>query len=259
MRDLNEGRRWLEQATEDLKWARLLLKEGGYHLVCFLAQQVAEKALKALLYAQGEEIVLGHSVERLGDLSPARGTVPERPDPLDASESYDPNGEVVSYSWNFGDGNTGSGVETSHSYTEDKYYVVILTVTDDEGATGTAKRAIIAQFRTDDSCEWTGGDSCSGDGDKPLAVFQPISGLVSSSCSSRIGTVGVPITFDGGFSRAAEGKIVRYAWDFGDDESTALGATVTHTYRQARYYTVTLTVHDDSGQQASASGPIEIR
>jgi len=66
MRDLNEGRRWLEQATEDLKWVRLLLKEGGYHLVCFLAQQVAEKALKALLYAQGEEIVLGHSVERLG-------------------------------------------------------------------------------------------------------------------------------------------------------------------------------------------------
>lgn len=177
---------------------------------------------------------------------------------FDASESYDPNGEVTSYSWNFGDGNTGSGIETSHSYTADKYYVVILTVTDDEGATGTAKRAIIAQFRTDDSCEWTGGDSCSGDGDKPLAVFQPISGLVSSSCSSRIGTVDVPITFDGGFSRAAEGKIVRYKWDFGD-ESSGLGPIVTHTYQQARYYTVTLTVHDDSGQQASASGPIEIR
>jgi len=31
----------------------------------FLSQQVAEKALKAFLYAQGEEIVLGHSVERL--------------------------------------------------------------------------------------------------------------------------------------------------------------------------------------------------
>jgi len=65
IRELNEGRRWLEQATEDLKWARLLLKEGGFHLVCFLAQQVAEKALKAVLYAQGEEMVLGHSVERL--------------------------------------------------------------------------------------------------------------------------------------------------------------------------------------------------
>ena len=34
-------------------------------MACFLAQQVAEKALKGFLYAQGEEIVLGHSVEAL--------------------------------------------------------------------------------------------------------------------------------------------------------------------------------------------------
>ena len=60
-----EGRRWLEQAQTDLKWCRLLYKEGAYYLVCFLAQQVAEKALKAFLYAQGEEIVIGHSVRQL--------------------------------------------------------------------------------------------------------------------------------------------------------------------------------------------------
>jgi HEPN domain-containing protein len=66
MREIDEGQRWLEQAKEDLKWVRLLLAEGGFHLVCFLSQQVAEKALKAILYAQGEEMVLGHSVERLG-------------------------------------------------------------------------------------------------------------------------------------------------------------------------------------------------
>ena len=34
-------------------------------MACFLSQQVAEKALKGYIYAQGEEIVLGHSVERL--------------------------------------------------------------------------------------------------------------------------------------------------------------------------------------------------
>lgn len=62
---LEEGRRWLRQATEDLRWARHLTEQGAYHLACFLAQQVAEKALKAFLYAQGEEVVLGHSVERL--------------------------------------------------------------------------------------------------------------------------------------------------------------------------------------------------
>jgi HEPN domain-containing protein len=65
-RDPNsEGLRWLEQAAEDLRWAEHLAREGGWHIACFLAQQVAEKALKAFLYAQGEEIVLGHSVERL--------------------------------------------------------------------------------------------------------------------------------------------------------------------------------------------------
>jgi HEPN domain-containing protein len=62
---IEEGKRWLEQAAEDLKWASDLAKRGGYHIACFLAQQVGEKALKAFLYANGEELVIGHSVERL--------------------------------------------------------------------------------------------------------------------------------------------------------------------------------------------------
>jgi len=61
----DEGQRWLEQAQADLKWARHLGAEGAYYLVCFLAQQMAEKALKAFLYAQGEELVVGHSVRQL--------------------------------------------------------------------------------------------------------------------------------------------------------------------------------------------------
>lgn len=62
---IDEGKRWLDQAKEDLKWARHLSETGGYHIVCFLSQQVAEKALKAFLYANGEEVVLGHSIGRL--------------------------------------------------------------------------------------------------------------------------------------------------------------------------------------------------
>ncbi|MBN1992366.1 MAG: HEPN domain-containing protein [Anaerolineae bacterium] len=61
----NEGNRWLEQAQADLKWTQHLNIEGAYYLVCFLAQQTAEKALKAFLYAQGEELVVGHSVRQL--------------------------------------------------------------------------------------------------------------------------------------------------------------------------------------------------
>jgi HEPN domain-containing protein len=50
---------------EDLRWAEDIGQRGGYYLACFLAQQVAVKALKGFLYARGSEIVLGHSVERL--------------------------------------------------------------------------------------------------------------------------------------------------------------------------------------------------
>jgi len=61
----SEGLRWLEQAEADRKGARLLFEGGSYDLACFIAQQISEKALKAFLYAQGEEFVVGHSVEAL--------------------------------------------------------------------------------------------------------------------------------------------------------------------------------------------------
>jgi HEPN domain-containing protein len=60
-----EGLRWLEQATADRRGAQLLFDGESYHLACFVSQQVAEKALKAFIYAQGEEFVVGHSVEAL--------------------------------------------------------------------------------------------------------------------------------------------------------------------------------------------------
>ena len=60
-----QGLRWLEQAEADRHGAQLLFDGESYHLACFIAQQVAEKALKAFLYAQGQETVLGHSVARL--------------------------------------------------------------------------------------------------------------------------------------------------------------------------------------------------
>ena len=64
-----EGKRWIEQAVEDLKWAKKLAEMGGYHIACFLAQQVAEKAIKGYIYAQGEEMVVGYSIERLCEIA----------------------------------------------------------------------------------------------------------------------------------------------------------------------------------------------
>jgi len=62
---LAQGRRWLEQAEDELDAAEKLLDLEKYYLVCFLCQQVAEKALKSIYYARGAVSVRGHSVEAL--------------------------------------------------------------------------------------------------------------------------------------------------------------------------------------------------
>jgi len=53
---------------------------------------------------------------------------------FDASASSDPDGTIVAYQWDFGDGNTGAGKITSHEYTSYGTYNVILTVYDNAGA-----------------------------------------------------------------------------------------------------------------------------
>jgi HEPN domain-containing protein len=62
---LAEGRRWLRQAQSDLADARALVQHGSAATACFLAQQSAEKALKAVLYALGADLAVGHSVRTL--------------------------------------------------------------------------------------------------------------------------------------------------------------------------------------------------
>jgi len=52
---------------------------------------------------------------------------------FDASGSYDLNGVIVSYQWDFGDGETGTGINTTHTYKTPGNYIVTLVVTDSEG------------------------------------------------------------------------------------------------------------------------------
>jgi YVTN family beta-propeller protein len=54
---------------------------------------------------------------------------------FDAAGSYDPEGAIVSYAWDFGDGYTGSGISANHIYTTEGEYDVTLTVADDTGLT----------------------------------------------------------------------------------------------------------------------------
>jgi chitodextrinase len=61
---------------------------------------------------------------------------------FDASASSDSDGNIVSYAWSFGDGNNGSGVTTSNTYSAGGTFSVTLTVTDNEGATGSSTQQV---------------------------------------------------------------------------------------------------------------------
>jgi HEPN domain-containing protein len=64
----NLSRRWVDQATEDLVVARLLLREEHVAHACFLSQQCIEKALKAYLIAKANEYPRTHGLVTLLNL-----------------------------------------------------------------------------------------------------------------------------------------------------------------------------------------------
>jgi len=66
---------------------------------------------------------------------------------FDGSASTDPDGSIVSYRWNFGDGGQASGKKVTHTYHRLGYYEVVLTVTDNEGASNKTFKIINVVMR----------------------------------------------------------------------------------------------------------------
>lgn len=65
----HEAERWWRQALSDRELLPLIRRAGKYDTCCFLAQQTAEKALKAYLFSQGEELIFTHSIFKLCDIA----------------------------------------------------------------------------------------------------------------------------------------------------------------------------------------------
>jgi PKD repeat protein len=137
--------------------------------------------------------------------------------------SYDPDGYIVSYDWYFGDGNFGSGMYPTHKYTSIGIYHVVLTVTDNEGATDTDM--IIVNVTGYPTLE------------PPVAIAEPDTQYVN---------VGETALLTGSSSYDPDGYIVSYEWDFGDG-ATGSGMDTSHVYTSSGTYTVTLTVTDNDG------------
>jgi len=75
---------------------------------------------------------------------PTNGAAPLRVR-FDASRSYDPDGSIIAYQWDFGDGTTATGVTTRHRYRKPGTYIATLTVQDDGGATALRQMTIAVQ------------------------------------------------------------------------------------------------------------------
>ncbi len=149
---------------------------------------------------------------------------------VDGSASSDPDGVVVGYAWDFGDGSTGSGATASHAFATAGTYTIGLTVTDDGGATATTTDAVTVTAPTGNT--------------PPTASF-------TASCTE------LDCTVDGSASSDPDGAVVGYAWDFGDG-STGSGATASHAFATAGTYTIGLTVTDDGGATATTTDSVTV-
>jgi PKD repeat protein len=153
---------------------------------------------------------------------------------FDASSSQAPaNNPIASYSWNFGDGDRGSGRTATHDYSDPGTFIVTLTITDGFGRSASTSQSLTVGAGVDPTATFT---------------FSPTDPVPGST-----------VNFNASGSRAAPGRsIVRYTWDFGDGTSGS-GVQASHRYTVLGSYTVTLKVTDDAGRTSVATQTVPIK
>jgi heme/copper-type cytochrome/quinol oxidase subunit 2 len=135
------------------------------------------------------------------------------------------NGSTVKYMWDFGDGNTATGITTTHAYADNGSYIVRLSVTSDD--------CLISSSNTR----------------KTVLNRPPTASFIKNFTAAKTGEL---IQFDASASDDLDGTIVNYFWDFGDGNN-ASGEVINYTYVSGGVYTITLTVTDDDGEAANVS------
>ncbi len=137
---------------------------------------------------------------------------------FDATKSYDPDDQNLSFHWDFGDGFTSTEAVTTHSYSKGGEYLVVLTVIDDSGL----------ECDTDEVTQKVFVNTT------PQADFA----IAKSACINQT------ITLDGSLTVDQTPGEMSYHWDFGDG-TTGSGKKVEKFYRKGGFYEVTLTVDDN--------------
>ncbi len=144
---------------------------------------------------------------------------------LDASASLDPDGSIVSYQWNLGDGTTASGETIQHTYLQSGNFLVTLKVIDNDGAAQSTTQQISVE----------GID---------LPNQPPIAAIIADPIT---GDAPLTVRFDAGNSTDPDGQIAQYVWLYQDGSPIENEAQTIHTFERIGAYNVTLIVFDDEG------------
>lgn len=146
---------------------------------------------------------------------------------FNGSGSYDLEGPVDSYQWNFGDNTFGSGPAPAHTYNIAGTYTVTLTVTDNGGltTTGTTTATIY-----------------------PASNKLPVAKIAGAFAA----VTGTATQFSAAGSFDPDGSLTQYKWDFAG-LGTGTGATPTFTFTKTGTHLVSLTVTDNVGAKSWTS------
>lgn len=141
-----------------------------------------------------------------------------------SDQSSDSDGRIVSWHWQFGDGETSTEQNPSHRYRKPGRYSVVFRVEDERGASATVQRELLLES----------GNSA------PKAQFR------------------LKRWFNWVWVQARGGKDLNYHWNFGDGTEME-GRQVWHRYNEKGNYQLTLTVSDAEGNTASKTRRVVVR
>ncbi len=166
---------------------------------------------------------------------------------FDGAGSTYPGGTITAYEWTFGDGNTGYGQVTSHTYfaSSSRTFTVTLLIRTSDSRTATASKTVSVS---------------------PPGVPTPSGSAPSARFDIQTDSVGVAplqVAFDPSDSEAANGRtLILFTWSFGDDDatSTVSASTQTHVYTtdtSSETFNVTLLVLDNEGASNSITKTVK--